>query len=1340
MWKNKSVAIQTIDETTNETTDTAGITYDYGMFWNTKTVTRDSDLSVLKLSAKDDNIHAGGFVLMEGTIYTIRTVSTDGKTITLKTEAPAGITTAKFAYAMVIDNFDMTESIDTRTKITDSSAYGYGYYAADSTADDGDLMQEKWASGKWEAWINSNNIPDGPIEIHYVAIDNAQNFSVGIVGNLSYTDYKTKTTLDVSANGNKATASNGLISGFDYIYDANKKAYVSNNAPRIAGVTVGTDYNGNGTVEDSEKQTKYVAQKKVQFSGVVTEVAGNITDLFIASGDNTANGAAMMALKGASSVEVEIIGGNGNMYYQYSIDGDTYKDHATIAALTEDTENTDDTGKFVQNTTAMSITRETEGLANDADYQATYYKSTTLPAINFTENAIATAITSNTEKTWFTFEFWDSTEETSKFVNSQYAQLKLPLSIQVHDNVPPNTVINDLYWKSAADNSVYNNNGLKGHVELKGDLGTSELKTTYGDDDKVSGIVVFRGYAYDNKRLSKLEWAIVNSAGTTSLSPYTAANSLTYTTGATFNSNGTWTGSGTLGDTTPVAATKHYKFTVKTTPTDDSDLFNRYGTEAYLDEKGHKVYWELAVDTSAINGTVAQDAKVYIRATDSANKTTVMTGNGSTGSAAAGVTDQEAIDKATKKPTYQVDIVPYITGVTTALKGKLKTSIVDAYTRTTLGHYIVRENETVTFNGYNLAGAKYVKAKGTTDTLVDLTGTNGNQLAISNVTTSSSIMLKVGDLYTINNMNNNNAKGAYTGTISDTSTYNVLSNYAYNRMPNNKGNNILTDDVYFDVWQFDADAATPVSGELREPAMKINPVTGKIGVAFVSGPADFSMPMGKNTDAADVSWQVFQHNYATFSNVALCYDSFGNSYGITTGLDTMPDGNKNTLAGRFTFQTSKWGTGNINEKQDNYNGDNKLRLEAIGLPGDNQCYVKGEYPSKYTMTETRFYSPSIVATNHGNDTSVYLAYFDSVQGQIRFRYGKIVTGTKGNFDNFIDNTGINDSLNTNGWGDDRKYVFEANTNAFSLIAGVDWQKYQTTQNTATGRTKKVGNNYFYDTGYGAAKYCAIDAITGASSAADTIVAVWYDGKDCRYAYTTNPTSGNDNGTEGGWTGNKKIFSDGGEHCNIKVGPDGSVHIVANVDGVLKYAYLSSPSAIEDYNEDTDAVTVDSYAITGEKITLDVGRKAVTTGTGNNATTTYYVVPYISYYLNSAKLPALATLVIPSSGTMNYKAQGTDASNNFTGNWEISIVPTQETLTDLAVDKINVALWKKTVGTGNNAVAGVITGCTDNSFLSKSKTMTNNTAGQCYGNGTQNPVIGYAIVTNSGTAFSLAQKK
>ena len=135
------------------------------------------------------------------------------------------------------------------------------------------------------------------------------------------------------------------------------------------------------------------------------------------------------------------------------------------------------------------------------------------------------------------------------------------------------------------------------------------------------------------------------------------------------------------------------------------------------------------------------------------------------------------------------------------------------------------------------------------------------------------------------------------------------------------------------------------------------------------------------------------------------------------------------------------------------------------------------------MTETRFASPSLAVASHESNTSVYLAYYDDVQGQIRFRYGSVCPDSKDNFNNFVDNSGFGDLNN----GDKR--VFESNTSNFSLIAGADWQKYKTSSDTTNGYTKQVGSNWFYDTGYNAGQYVAIDVIAG-SSASDDVLAVF----------------------------------------------------------------------------------------------------------------------------------------------------------------------------------------------------------------------------------------------------------
>ena len=1371
MWKNKFVAVRT------GSIDSSDITYSHGLYWKHKTLgTRNAtNLKELSLTASDDNIHTGGLALLGGTIYRIESVS--GTTVTVDEDVPLTITEADFGLALVVDNLTKKETTNGRDKITTEGAYGYGYHKASSTADDGDLMQEDWdgttTEGQWVARINSANIPDGPIEIHYVAFDKSQNYAVGIVGNVAKTAYLALPTKDALANkditGTEDTTTK-LATNFYYAFST--PAYVSNNAPRIAGVTVGTDYNGDGDITDGssdangkptlkETRTSFVDQKDVRFSDVKTAVAGGLTNLFIASKNNTETGDAMMALKGKTSIWVEIVGGNESMFYQYSIDGSSYKTHDEIADITAG-----QAGAFNKNETALSFDREDEGLAKDADDGLEYYKSTTLPAITFEESDIKDWTNAPTNKTWLTFEFWDSTEETTPFTNSQFAQLKLPVGIQVRDTTRPNTVINKLYWRSSTNNSIYrdSNDALLGHLELKGDLGTAAIASTanYGStDDKVSGTVIFRGYAYDNKRLSKLEWSIVSSDGKTSLLPYTAANKLTYTTGATF-SGGTWTGSGTLGATTQVDATKHYKFTVNEL-FDENDSWNSNGSEAYLNENGHKVYWELIVDTSAINGTVAKDAKLYVRAMDASGETNTQYTN----MAATGTSESDVTQNAS--PTYQVDIVPYITGVQTFLSGENATSL---QSRTARGYYPVFSTETVTFTGYNLSGAKYVKklkAQGETDdTLINMT--NG-KLAVSNITSSGEILLRVGSLYSINNMNNNDATGTSGKTVTDEAiragdvTYNTVANYAYNRKPNSSINNTLTDDVVFDVWEINSKAAMPESaGMINEPVMRINPTNGRIGFAFVNGPAYFSMPSGNNNvNGTNNSYTRWQRNYDDFAGVSFVYDAQGNVHGTTIGRDVESN---DMLAGKFTYVTSKWGAGNLNDSSDNYNDTNsKIRLETIGLPAG--VVVNGTALAKPVLDKSRIRSPSIAVANNstytytqqdqstnwqvvqktGSRQTVYLAYYDNLQRQIRFRWargGAIKSDTENslNDSNELNDTAMGQFVEHDGNcrnGQHWKGVTEVPAAEYSVVAGVDYETKNFTywyddDHPASSTPGDNGTYYGYNTGAKAGEYLSLGVIENEANTAtdDVVVLVWYDGSDCWYSYKVNPCNDHDGGntgvnagkagTDGYWSTPVKVFSSAGEYCKIAVGKDGSIHIAAaTVKSQLMYAYMSS------YSDTANIKTslVDAEGLTGTHIGLDT----IVSENGN-------VVPYISCYMQSSGKSKIAYL-LDSATSVDYDAEGCNSSGVFTGLWEVSIVPTESRL---SADNINVAFYKETSGADEGKAKAIPSGT--NKADGSNITDSTSTAlyGVTYGNNTKNPVVAYVVQSGTNGNIETAQKR
>lgn len=1150
----------------------------------------------------------------------------------------SGVTSSEVTLADEVDT-DFKDVEFVYGMVVDNS--GESRNDSDIKNDDGDGMVESYSkSGSnyiWDAEIPSANIPDGPVMVHVVLFDKA--------GNSNHSYVKTR---------------------------------ISNNPIRITTVQLGTDLNGNGTFEASEYEKFYAISSHSTASGVEKWSLDTKKEM------GTAN---YWTVKNKLAVIPEFVGGTGEFKYVFTTSGTSPAEISSPVKINE-------TSRQKGSLTPLSTDAVTGAV--------------TMSPIEITDDVIGTA--GEDKDITYQFTFWDSTEETTSGVDSSWTILNAAVHQNLTDNTAPLGYISPFYWNGKDDNSLFENSLSNGHIELEADWKSTDtykesaVSGIEDSDPKVSGKIVLRGKIYDDVRLNSL-YASFADFGEILISSFT---------------NGAWS------SYTDVSDGKIPSASVKTES---------------IGQGGHLASFEIVVDTSKINGVAGTDKSVTIKVTDASSNT--FEGSDTEGRTSTDVQNTYyASDSQVKEGKffsslenakagtnaftvsnsdmklvkggevedgfytynahsytayYRVDVVPYITGVKTYLGTKLKSSIVDAYSRSALGHYVVSANETaIELTGFNLGSNKTVNASSLT---------------------SGEYSVSVSKIESLNNKNNDNACGAYEKGITENSTYEEKSVYAYNRQPVEKSNHLLTDNIWFDVWEFDSDAAIPMSGKLSEPVMKINPTNGIIGFAFVSGPADFSM-----ADGNDYSYKQYQRNYATFSNVSLAFDDAGNSYGTATGLDTWPNGGDTEIqAGRFTFMTSRWGRGDLS-MDDNYNAKNKIRFEAIGLPGSKKCYVKGTYPDTYTMTETRFASPSLAVASHENNTSVYLAYYDDVQGQIRFRYGSSCPSSKDNFNNFVDNSGFGD-LN-GGY----KRVFESYTSNFSLIAGADWQKYKTSSDAANGYTKQVGSNWFYDTGYNAGQYVAIDVIADSSASNDKVVAVWYDGTDCWLGLNTNPTSGNDNGREQGWSC-KKIFSDGGEYCTVKTGPDGSIHIAANVDGSLKYAYIKDTSSIDSYNEATDSVTVDSFTITGEQINIDVGRKL-------NAQGKYVVVPYISYYLNSAKLPAVASLVIPDNGTMDYTAQGTTVKDVFTGKWEVSPVPTPSTMSGGANDKVNVGLWKKTVDT----VKGVIVKSSDMNSTTKGSNDSKTTYGNCYGNGTANPVLGYAIKTSSGTAIETAQLK
>lgn len=841
---------------------------------------------------------------------------------------------------------------------------------------------------------------------------------------------------------------------------------------------------------------------------------------------------------------------------------------------------------------------------------------------------------------YFAFTFWDETEETVQGTDSQWALLNIPVIVDVKDDTPPNASFKPFFWngKGKGNNSLaYNEKGIAlGHIELESDL-TDALKTShYGTGPKVSGTIVLRGTASDETLLTGLsvKAASVKAAGTEIAS-------------AKYE-NGVWSSENGL------------------TVTNVRDV----------DQAGHEVTWELEYETPSAQANL--------------DLTVTATDGGTNSSPEAEESTAPALGTEKEKLTarYTVDVVPYVTNVKTMLStvGGKEEAAWSTYGRTSTGAYVAGQSwaknsgitgkpgaETVTLYGFNLAGGTVESSNGGSAKL----STAGDSFSFSvEGFKSGDYKVTVKDIPSINNINSNDSKGSYTGSDAE---------QMYNRMPNGTTNNNLTDDFKMNIWDIRYDAATSQGGTLKEAVMRIAPGSDQIGFAFTNGASKFSMGGSKSGN----SYQIWQSNYADFNNVSFVYDKNGNSYGTATGLDTFPDGNGD-FAGRFTFMSSQWGICNTGAMDDNYWGKNKLRMESIGIKGSK---VQGSDQNTCIMDTYRFRSPTLATTMHGNSTSVYLAYYDTFQKQIRFRYGTFKTDAVGQSDNADNNNNgfdqFRDQVRANNSGG--KSAFDAKNTTYSLIAGKDADTLKDTGNVC------IPSNSMAST------CVAIDAIEGKTAEDDVVVAAWCTGSGVKFAYKKNPYTDNDAdsdsanaGTAGYWSKAVEVFSGACEDVSIKADASGAVHISAynKAEQSLVYRYITSDlTAIKD-----DVVTVDSYQIVGSRTQIDVQKEGS------------YYVPYISYYNPATQKTKLAYLLAGE----NYSAQGVNDDDTFTGNWEVSVIPTSS---DIQEDHTNIGLWKDTSGVRRTSVTGTV-----NNYG-----QIGDNEGQTSGNGTNNPVVGYATV-------------
>lgn len=439
-------------------------------------VTRDDEYSIkataFTQSAILPFIQKGGLVRIAGTYCLITDFNKTDGTITLSKSVSTDFKKAELIFAQVIDH-QIVE-----TPKTDGGVEN----------DDGDGMVETitqtGSSYNWTASIVSTKIPDGPITIHVVAIDNA--------GNTNYGYVKTK---------------------------------VENNRPRIAKVMLATDLNGNNKFDYDADSAPETGRKNETLNNRTADGAefGEFS-FYSAMDSNSINLKSEVELKsrsfnviGGLAILPEFVGGNGDIWYveKYSNDSSS-TDYAQISTGTTSS----DLVKMTSNSTLTG---------SMADFQYKFADKDTNPSGVTYKDLISKKggiILNSVPKEYISFTFWDSTEETTPGTDSQWTHLKIPVTVLSSETEKPVPTITPFYWESKSENSVEKDSygNLLGHIELEGDL-TSELMLAYEDTvslkkPKVSGKIKIEGTVTDNVRISSIKMGFDDLFSSTVLANY----------------------------------------------------------------------------------------------------------------------------------------------------------------------------------------------------------------------------------------------------------------------------------------------------------------------------------------------------------------------------------------------------------------------------------------------------------------------------------------------------------------------------------------------------------------------------------------------------------------------------------------------------------------------------------------------------------------------------------------------------------------------------------------------------------------------------------------------------
>ncbi len=979
----------------------ATLSYSEGLYWRTHSGSADGKTFTYSENAVDPNIHAGGLVKINGVIYTIESVS--GKTVNLPNNI-GDASSAQFALCNVIDSGGEKNGSST----SNTHGYGFGYYGT-RTTDDGDLITETFNNQgtDWifDASVNSRNLPDGPITLHMVAFDKAGNVTA------PYT-----------------------ITGT-----------VKNNAPRIAGLILGTDENGNGSVDEGE----FVNAWSNKFEKGYDTTGNEMHDVVFPVTPAGQTQKSLLTIKGLTVVKPEIIGGNGAISYSYKVGT---KDPVDGGALQDSNE--DD----ISGTTDDVVT----GVI-------------TLPVSAFigTTNGQDSESIPDGELSLFKFTFGDSTPGTSKTdtTGKNSASMSVILDVALRETTKAKNWILPFYWKSATDNSLFNQSKDNGHIELAADwVTTSSFTGTTGEydaDPKVSGKIKIEGIAQDDTLLRDIKVQFGTSMGglgttDTTIASYNAAGGTWTVTPLTNNAISSSTGWASAVQQATYQDLVDVGIITETEIPEDKEPTSKvpYTSQDY----GHVVHWILYLDTEKVSGVAATDVTVTATATDRGTPkwSTAVTPNAAaytTNGAETTVTENNdsfsgkvSADGTVADLTgkYRVDVVPYVTEVkrnSTYNTNKARSGAVS----------LLRGEATNLVKGFNLGtttntSIKIAANKAGTESAVAMTSValSGTNLSFSVPTTAKTgyLHVVVNSIAALNNMN---------------------SYVDYNTETNAKAydHNTLTDDRYVHVWRVSTADTFKGSKNANYPAMSSDS-NGVLYASFTNYGQAKSYYSKAFVDASVVSYETSSTATGDVTTVYFGYDPSED-----TDISVGPDGKVNV------FYNANYHGGNSTAWNGNAPDDAGGLYVYDPAATSTNYNTNSNQPHKLYRFELYTYDDELnqfkntrVNRTYIDDTAyVNIAYYDRLSNAIKYSY----TDTEVTYTVQNNNTAITFTYNAQRGG----FTITNNTNYNGYYVLIDGTYHLLT------RAGYQGSRYYLVDGYDSTSNFSAKVYQGTSSAIDT---------------------------------------------------------------------------------------------------------------------------------------------------------------------------------------------------------------------------------------------------------------